>query len=136
MITTNFQTRRRSSVHAQSLTVAIIVLFLLLFLGGLFIALIVNNMRAGQTAAKGSAADKFAEAGLTYMDDQLTKSPEGADWRPVPFVADPLDTDGNGNYDDQDTNGKAPPAMWSRVATLVWTLADEPRRQATLGGVR
>jgi hypothetical protein len=105
MITTNFQPRRRSRVHAQSLTVAIIVLFLLLFLGGLFIALIVNNMRAGQDAAKGSAADKFAEAGLTYMDDQLTKSPEGADWRPVPFVADPLDTDGNGNYDDQDTSG-------------------------------
>ena len=106
MMTTTLRARRRRET-AQSLTVAIIVLFLLLFLGGLFIALIVNNMRAGQTAAKGYAADKLAQAGLQYIDDQLTKSPEGADWRPVPFVADAGDNDGGTplNYNDQDTDG-------------------------------
>lgn len=95
---------RRRNRTAQSLTVAIIVLFLLLFLGGLFIALIVNNMRATGRSTQGNAADKLAEAGVKYLDDELTRSPEGADWRPVPFVADAADTDGNGNYDDQDTN--------------------------------
>lgn len=99
---------RRRNRAAQSLTVAIIVLFLLLFLGGLFIALIVNNMRATSTSSKGIAADKLAEAGLKYLDDELTKSPEGADWRPVPFVADPDDTSlttSGQTYDDQDSDG-------------------------------
>lgn len=103
-MTTNML-RRRRLVAAQSLTVAIIVLFLLLFLGGLFIALIVNNLRNIREAGKGLGSEKLAEAGIAYLDDQLTKSPEGADWRPLPFVADPLDVDANGNYDDTDSNG-------------------------------
>lgn len=101
--------RRRSREAAQSLTVAIIVLFLLLFLGGLFIALVVNNLRNVKTSANRSAADKFSEAGLKYLDDQLTNSPEGADWRPVPFVVDPGDftvgADGRRNYISADSNG-------------------------------
>ena len=76
--------RRRRGNHAQSLTVAVIVLFLLLFVGGLFIALVINNLRGSGDNARRSASDKFAEAGLRYLDEQLTRSPEGADWRPVP----------------------------------------------------
>ncbi|WP_394793183.1 hypothetical protein [Armatimonas sp.] len=100
--------KRRRNQTAQSLTVAIIVLFLLLFLGGLFIALISNSIRDTKRSGEGTASDKLADAGIKYLDDQLTRSPEGADWRPVPFVADPGDatvtTEGT-TYDDQDSNG-------------------------------
>lgn len=74
----------RRSESGQSLTVAVIVLFLLLFVGGLFIALVINNLRQSGENARRSASDKFAEAGLRYLDEQLTRSPEGADWRPIP----------------------------------------------------
>lgn len=68
----------------QSLIVAIIVLFILLFLGGVFIALIANNLRNTRRGVQVSAANKFAEAGIKYLDQQLMTSPEGADWRPTP----------------------------------------------------
>ncbi len=74
--------RRKSG--GQSLIVAIIVLFILLFLGGVFIALIANNLRNTRRGVQVSAADKFSEAGIKYLDQQLMTSPEGADWRPTP----------------------------------------------------
>jgi hypothetical protein len=88
---------RRRREAAQSLTVAISVLFLLLFLGGIFIAIVINNLRAGRTNAKQTASSRFALAGLEYLDRQLSESPEGADWRPRPDFAngaiDPNDPD-------------------------------------------
>ncbi len=88
---------RRRREAAQSLTVAISVLFLLLFLGGIFIAIVINNLRASRTNAKQTASTKFATAGLEYLDRQLSESPEGADWRPRPDIAvgpiDPNDPD-------------------------------------------
>lgn len=83
---------RRRRQTAQSLTVAISVLFLLLFLGGIFIAIVISNLRAGRTSAKQTASSRFAQAGLEYLDRQLTESPEGADWRPRPdFANGPID---------------------------------------------
>lgn len=88
---------RRRREAAQSLTVAISVLFLLLFLGGIFIAIVINNLRAARTGAKQTASSRFAQAGLEYLDRQLSESPEGADWRPRPDFAngaiDPNDPD-------------------------------------------
>ncbi|MBC8135879.1 MAG: hypothetical protein H8F28_08350, partial [Fibrella sp.] len=77
------QNRRRKN-GGQSLIVAIIVLFILLFLGGVFIALIANNLRNTRRGVQVSAANKFAEAGIKYLDQQLMTSPEGADWRSTP----------------------------------------------------
>jgi hypothetical protein len=68
----------------QSLVVAVIVLFLLLFVGGIFVALVARNLRGAQRASNVTSSGGFAEAGLRYLDEQLTRSPEGADWRPVP----------------------------------------------------
>jgi hypothetical protein len=78
------RTRRRRAESGQSAIIAIIVLFLLLFLGAVFIALIANNLRSTRRAAGVSASGRYAEAGINYLDQQLTTSPEGADWRPVP----------------------------------------------------
>jgi hypothetical protein len=74
----------RTRQAGQSLTVAIIVLFLLLFLAGLFIALVVNNLRNASSASSRSTADRLAQAGIEYLDKQLTEQPVGADWRPEP----------------------------------------------------
>jgi hypothetical protein len=79
-----FGMRRRGGQAGQSLIVAVIVLFLLLFLGGIFVALVARNLFNAQRAGNVSSASGFAEAGLRYLDEQLTTSPEGADWRPVP----------------------------------------------------
>lgn len=92
MTSQSLTARRRRREAGQSLTVAISVLFLLLFLGGIFIAIVINNLRAAKTNAKQSAAGKLAVAGLEYLDRQMTNSPEGADWRPRPNFADgPID---------------------------------------------
>ena len=74
----------RRTERGQSVIVAVIVLFLLLFLGAIFIALIANNLKNTQRGAQTSASGRFSEAGINYLDQQLTNSPEGADWRPIP----------------------------------------------------
>jgi len=79
--------RRRRGQAGQSAIVAVIVLFLLLFLAGIFIAIISNNIRGTSAAARATQADRFADAGVRYLDDQLTNSPEGADWRNIPDCA-------------------------------------------------
>ncbi|MBC7806588.1 MAG: hypothetical protein H7145_10595, partial [Akkermansiaceae bacterium] len=97
--------RRKSG--GQSLIVAIIVLFILLFLGGVFIALIANNLRNTRRGVQVSAANKFAEAGIKYLDQQLMTSPEGADWRPVPDslpTRDPVDYQGPADDPTVDDN--------------------------------
>jgi hypothetical protein len=79
-----YRSRQRRRQAAQSAIVAIIVLFLLLFLAGIFIAIIAGNIKNAQRMATTSAAGRFAEAGIKYLDEQLSRSPEGADWRSVP----------------------------------------------------
>ena len=89
--------RRRIGQAGQSAIISIIVLFLLLFLGAIFIALIANNLRSTQRASNVSAAGRYAEAGINYLDQQLTNAAEGADWRPVP---------------DNSTNNQDPDYFW------------------------
>jgi hypothetical protein len=70
--------------RGQSLIVALIVMFALLFIGGIFVGLVARNLlNTGRTSDTLSAA-AFAEAGLKYVDYNLQYSPEGADWRPEP----------------------------------------------------
>lgn len=95
--------RRRHGSGGQSLVVAVMVLFLLLFLGGIFIALIANNIRATQRAGNVNSASYYAEAGVRYLDEQLMTSPEGADWRPIPEDP-PGDTNGDGSPIDISQN--------------------------------
>jgi hypothetical protein len=83
-----FAVRRRSQ-SGQSAIIAVIVLFLLLFLGAAFIALIANNLRNTKRAATSSASGRYAEAGIRYLDQQLLNSPQGADWRPNPDCPPP-----------------------------------------------
>ncbi len=74
--------RRKQS--GQSVIIAIIVLFLLLFLAGIFIAILVGNINNAKRAEQTSTSQRFADAGIKYLDEQLTNAPEGADWRNIP----------------------------------------------------
>jgi hypothetical protein len=63
---------------------AIMVMFLLMFLGGVFIALLRSNLFHTSRHSDALNAQQLAQAGIDYSNDQLTNSALGADWRPVP----------------------------------------------------
>jgi hypothetical protein len=70
--------------RGQTLVIALLVTFVLLVLGGVFIVTIARNLLNVQQAREGLSADYFAEAGIRYAVEQLVHSEEGADWRPTP----------------------------------------------------
>ena len=77
--------------RGQSLILALLIMFLLVFLGGVFVALIARNVGRTKRSAETLTADYLAEAGIRYASDQLTYSEDGADWRPVPAYPAVLD---------------------------------------------
>jgi hypothetical protein len=70
--------------RGQSLILALLVMFLLVFIGGVFITLIARNIGRTRRSGEVLSADYLAEAGIRYADDQLTYGRDGADWRPIP----------------------------------------------------
>jgi len=70
--------------RGQSLILALMIMFLLVFMVGLFIALIARNLGRAQRSGEVLSADYLAEAGIRYVNDQLTYGEDGADWRPAP----------------------------------------------------
>jgi Tfp pilus assembly protein PilX len=80
----NHNSRYNRSQRGQTLIIALIVLFALLFLGGVFVTRIARNLQqSGRTQQSGEAA-ALAQAGLDYCNQELNTSPQGADWRPMP----------------------------------------------------
>ncbi len=80
----NHNSRYNRSQRGQTLIIALIVLFALLFLGGVFVTRIARNLQqSGRTQQSGEAA-ALAQAGLDYCNQELNTSPQGADWRPTP----------------------------------------------------
>lgn len=76
--------RSRTRQQGQSLVVAVIVMFVLLFVGGVFVGLVARNLLNTGRARDTLSAYDFAMAGLRYAEYYLQNSPEGADWRPAP----------------------------------------------------
>ncbi|NLI01534.1 MAG: hypothetical protein GX446_18815 [Chthonomonadales bacterium] len=94
MIVTEDKPARRRAERGQSLIVAVIALFVLLFIGGLFVGLVARNLLGAGRARETVSADVLAEAGIRYASDFLENSPEGADWRPAPtLLTDARDPD-------------------------------------------
>lgn len=99
-VSTNIIRARRGRKMAraqrgQMLIVALAILFIMLFIGGIFVAQIARNLAAAARSRDTSGSQAFAEAGVRYCADQLENSEDGADWRPVPSApifttADPL----------------------------------------------
>jgi hypothetical protein len=74
----------RRARRGQTLIVALAVLFVLLFIGGLFVAQIGRNLVTTGRSRDQQDAQALAEAGIRFCDSQLTSSEDGADWRPAP----------------------------------------------------
>src|SRR5436305_14151064 len=77
--------RPRPAIAGQSIILAVMVMFLLMFLGGVFIALLRRNLTVSEHHGQALTAQQLSEAGIDYANTQLTNSVDGADWRPVPF---------------------------------------------------
>ena len=73
-----------SNQRGQSLIVALLVMFLLIFIGAIFVSMLARNIGRSQRSGETQSADYIAEAGINFADEQLTYSPDGADWRPSP----------------------------------------------------
>jgi hypothetical protein len=73
----------RGRQRGQSLIVAVIVMFVLLFIGAVFVGIVARNLMNSGRARETVSATQFAEAGLKYADQFLQNSPLGADWRPA-----------------------------------------------------
>ena len=74
--------RSQKLQRGQSIVVALLVLLLLAFVGGLFASIVTRNLRSAARSGRVENADFYAQAGLRFADDQLTHSTDGADWRP------------------------------------------------------
>jgi len=72
------------------LIVAVIVMFVLLFVGGIFVGLVARNLINTGRARDTIAAEEFAKAGIHHASLFLENSPEGADWRPAPYPIPPV----------------------------------------------
>jgi len=70
--------------RGQSLLLALLVMFLLVFVAGLFVALIARNVGRAHRSGEVLSTDYLAEAGIRYANDQFTYGEDGADWRPAP----------------------------------------------------
>ena len=68
--------------------VAVIVLFVLLFIGGIFVGLVGRNLINTGRARDTQVAHELARAGIKYCEYFLQHSGEGADWRPAPMTFD------------------------------------------------
>jgi len=97
----NRHQQNRGAHRGQTLVVAIAALFILLFVGAVFVAEVAQNVVDSGAARNSTEALQFAEAGIRYCDDQLSSSIYGADWRPMPTQPVTSGTDPNG-YTDPD----------------------------------
>ena len=86
----------RRSAHGQTLIIVLAVMFVLLLIGGIFVAQIARNLTNTGASRDAQTARDLAEAGIRYCDEQLTRSVEGADWRPTPTrpFTTAIDTEG------------------------------------------
>jgi hypothetical protein len=76
------RTADRGSRSGQTLLISVIILFLLLFLGAVFMVMISHNLTRTGRSRDVLQATKLAEAGLRYANQMLLYSEDGADWRP------------------------------------------------------
>ncbi|HZP84682.1 MAG TPA: hypothetical protein VFB21_23810, partial [Chthonomonadaceae bacterium] len=88
--------RYRRARRGQTLIVAVAVLFVLLFIGGVFVALVASNLAAAGRGRDVQDAQALADAGIQFCKTQLIQSMDGADWRPAPTapLTSTVDTQG------------------------------------------
>ncbi|MCC6484098.1 MAG: hypothetical protein IT209_04550 [Armatimonadetes bacterium] len=73
----------------QSLIIALSVMFVLVFLGTIFVTMIGRNLQSAFRSGDVLTARQAAEAGISLAHKMLLYSEDGADWRPTPANLDP-----------------------------------------------
>lgn len=76
--------RRPRAHHGQTLVAALAVLFILLFIGGIFVVNVARNLTDSARSRDTQDALALAKAGIAYCNTELNGSLDGADWRPIP----------------------------------------------------
>jgi hypothetical protein len=74
--------KRPVGQSGQALIIAVLVMLVLAALGGYFVALLAQQAHQAAKESDLIAVREIAEAGLRFASNQLSESPEGADWRP------------------------------------------------------
>ncbi|MEI7831966.1 MAG: hypothetical protein WCJ56_02040 [bacterium] len=73
----------RRAHRGQALVVAVLIMFILVGLGGVFIALVNRAMVQTVKSGERDKLEEITRAGLEYAKKMLLYSPDGADWRPT-----------------------------------------------------
>ncbi len=107
---------RRASA-GQALLIAVLVLFAVATLAALFAGIIGSQLTQVTRQSDVVALRNIAEAGLRLANEQLTYSPEGADWRP----SDDPYTCGDGQVTIDVTYGPTPEDLQTRFLRIVST---------------
>lgn len=74
--------RARSGRRGQTIVISLLVLLLLAFAGALFVTVVARNLINAGHQVRHMTAEYYAQQGIQFVDDQLTTSVDGADWRP------------------------------------------------------
>ncbi|HEY3298432.1 MAG TPA: hypothetical protein VGK34_07245 [Armatimonadota bacterium] len=119
--------------------ITLIVMFILVFLAGLFATILYRNIASTTRAGETLTADYLAEAGIRFAGDQLTYGNDLADWRPIPEypemmkqIVAPILGNG-GTYEDVDTAVKQAVAN-ATLTTQQVPLDKDPDRYWLLQG--
>jgi hypothetical protein len=77
-----FSAQRAS--RGQTLVLVVLIMLVVAMLAALLVAVIVSNQTHIGRSGDIASLNNTVEAGLRYADYQLSYSPDGADWRPLP----------------------------------------------------
>jgi len=72
------------SRKGQALYITLMVMFILVFLGGIFASLLGKSISSTTKSGDMLTAEYLAEAGIRFAGDQLNYGNSLADWRPIP----------------------------------------------------
>ncbi len=111
---------RRAMQQGQTIVVALLVLLLMAFVGGLFVSIVTHTLNTAARSNRVTTADAYAASGIRFADDQLTQSLDGADWRP------PLQNTVAAAFQPQDANGQARYAAYVTANNLQPAPAQDP----------
>jgi len=111
------RTLGRRNEAGQALLIAVLVLFAVATLGALFAGVVGSQLAQVSRQSEVVALRHIAEAGLRLANEQLTYSPQGADWRPSDT---PYDC-GDGRVTIQVSYGPSPDRLQSRFLRILST---------------
>ena len=125
---------RASARHrrGQTIVIALLVLLLLAFVGGLFATIVTRNLANAGRSNRVQSADYYAEAGIRFANDQLTTSLDGADWRPP--LQNKLGDGTNGTVDARPKDPRGLARYTAIAASLPAVATNDPDRDYLLQG--